>query len=79
MTVALLTYPQAAERLAVTERMMHRLVEEKRIPYVKVGKFVRFDPADLDAYIAANKTGGGEWRGTVASVRLHPRRRKQAS
>jgi hypothetical protein len=26
---------------------VRRLVAERRIPYVKVGRFVRFDPADV--------------------------------
>jgi excisionase family DNA binding protein len=36
-----------AERLCVSERFVRRLVAERRIPYVKVGRFVRFDPADV--------------------------------
>ena len=41
----------AAEHLGVSLRHVRRLVAEKRIPYVKVGHFVRFDPAELLAWI----------------------------
>jgi excisionase family DNA binding protein len=42
-----------AERLGVTQRHVRRLVAERRIPYVKVGRFVRFDPADITDWIRA--------------------------
>jgi excisionase family DNA binding protein len=41
----------AAEHLGVTVRHVRRLVAEKRIPYIKVGHFVRFDPAEVAAWI----------------------------
>ncbi|MFN8037187.1 MAG: helix-turn-helix domain-containing protein [Acidimicrobiia bacterium] len=40
-----------AERLGVTERHVRRLVAERRIPFVKVGRFVRFDPTDVAAWL----------------------------
>lgn len=43
-----------AERLGTTERWVRRAVAERRIPFVKVGRHVRFRPADLDAFIEAN-------------------------
>jgi excisionase family DNA binding protein len=46
-----LSYAQAAERLNVTQRYVRHLVAEKRIPYLKVGRLVRFDPADLDRFL----------------------------
>lgn len=42
----------AAEWLGVGERMVRRLVAEKRIRYVKVGALVRFRPGDLDEFLA---------------------------
>ncbi|MDP9331806.1 MAG: excisionase family DNA-binding protein [Actinomycetota bacterium] len=49
----LLDIGAVAERLCVTERHVRRLVAECRIPYVKVGRFVRFDPADVADSIGA--------------------------
>ena len=48
-----LTLGEAAEYLNVNERYMRRLVSERRIPYLKVGRLLRFSPADLDAFIEA--------------------------
>ncbi|MEM1334419.1 MAG: helix-turn-helix domain-containing protein, partial [Actinomycetota bacterium] len=39
----MLGVPQLAERLGTTERFVRRLVCERRIPFFKVGKYVRFD------------------------------------
>ncbi len=41
----------AAVRLSVTPRFVRRLVTERRIPYFKVGKFIRFDPLELDLWL----------------------------
>ena len=47
----LLTVNDTAERLSVTPRFVRRLVAERRITFHRVGKFIRFDPADVDALI----------------------------
>jgi excisionase family DNA binding protein len=47
----LLTIDQLAERLGVSTRHVRRLVAEKRVPYLKVGWFVRFDPADVATWL----------------------------
>ena len=41
----------AADRLGVSVRYVRRLVAERRIPYVKLGHYLRFDPAELDEWI----------------------------
>lgn len=43
----LLSVPEVADRLGVGERFVRRLVEERRIRYYKVGKFVRISESDL--------------------------------
>ena len=40
-----------AELLGVTPRHVRRLVAERRIPFFKVGRFVRFDPGELDLWL----------------------------
>jgi len=42
-----------AERLGVTERFVRRLVAERRVPFLKIGKFVRFDPRAVDSWLEA--------------------------
>ena len=48
--VVLLSVPEAAEYLTVTERYMRRLVAQRLIRYRKVGRLIRFELADLNAY-----------------------------
>ena len=40
-----------AELLGVSERFVRRLVDERRIPFFKVGKFIRFSPDELRTWI----------------------------
>ena len=51
----LLTVDQAADRLGTTPRFIRRLRTERRIPVVKLGKHIRIDSNDLDAYITASR------------------------
>jgi excisionase family DNA binding protein len=48
---ALLNIEQAGERLGVSVRHMRRLVSERRIPYVKWGHLLRFDPKEIDEWL----------------------------
>jgi excisionase family DNA binding protein len=48
---ALLDIAGVAKRLAVTERFVRRLVFERRIPFLKIGHFVRFDPSEIERWI----------------------------
>jgi excisionase family DNA binding protein len=50
----LLTVEQAAERLGTTARFPRRLIAERRIAFVKVGRHVRITESALDAYIDGN-------------------------
>lgn len=43
------------------ERPIRRWVAEGKIPYVKLSRFVRFDPDDLDAWIAKNRREPLNW------------------
>ena len=51
----LLTVGQAAEYLRTGERFVRRLVSERRLPYVKLGKYVRIERAALDAFIESGR------------------------
>lgn len=44
---------QLAAVLGTNTRMPRRLVYERRIPYVKVGRLVRFRMSDVEEYLAA--------------------------
>jgi excisionase family DNA binding protein len=49
----LLTVGEAAERLGTTVRFPRRLIAERRIRYVKVGRHVRIPERAIDEWIAA--------------------------
>jgi excisionase family DNA binding protein len=51
----LLKPEEAAERLNVSLRFIRRLCHERRLPYTKVGKYVRFDADELEAWITAQR------------------------
>lgn len=62
----LLNIDQAAERLGTSPRFVRRLVAERRLTFVRVGRYVRIEPADLDAFIDA-----GRVEPFVVPVRYH--------
>jgi len=64
----LLTIDQLAEHLGVSIRHIRRLVAERRVPYLKVGWLVRFDPAEITAWLddARHPQRLGDHRGTQA-------------
>jgi excisionase family DNA binding protein len=55
----LLTVEEAAERLGTSTRFVRRLIFERRIAFVKVGRHVRIASSDLDAYIRAGRVEVG--------------------
>ena len=55
----LLDKRQVAQRLNVGPRFVERLIAEKRIVYVKVGRHVRFRASAVDAFIGQNTVVSG--------------------
>lgn len=51
----LLTVEQAAEYMNTTVRFVRRLIAERRIAFVKLGRHVRLSTSDLDAFVAAGR------------------------
>lgn len=50
----LLSVDQVAELLGTTVRFPRRLIEERRITFVKVGRHVRIPETAVVAFVAAN-------------------------
>ena len=63
----LLDMATVAAIMATSVRHIQRLVSERRIPYVKVGHFVRFDQSELVAWL--------DERRVAAHVSAYERRR----
>jgi excisionase family DNA binding protein len=61
---SLLDIHAVAQTLGVTPRHVQCLVAERRIPLLKIGRFVRFDPAALNLWLDQQR---------VEAERLAPR------
>jgi excisionase family DNA binding protein len=53
------TIPEAAKQMGVGERMVRRLIAERRIEFIKVGRHVRISGEAIQAFLEA---------GTVARI-----------
>jgi excisionase family DNA binding protein len=58
----MLTVPQAADLLHTSERFVRRLIAERRIEFVRVGRHVRIRESALIAFVVA---------GTVEPLTAH--------
>jgi len=47
----LLSIKQTAEYTGLSPHTLYTMVSQRRIPYVKVGRLVKFDPAILERWI----------------------------
>lgn len=55
MPELLLPIDEAADRIGMSVRHLRRLVSDRRIRHYRLGRSLRFDPADLAAYVAAGR------------------------
>ena len=55
MESSLLDVDEAAERLGVPPRFVRRLVAERRIAFCKIGRYVRFEPSEVEAFIESGR------------------------
>ncbi|HEY3732349.1 MAG TPA: helix-turn-helix domain-containing protein [Streptosporangiaceae bacterium] len=64
----LLTVDAAAERLSTSVRFVRRLIAERRIEFVKVGRHVRITESALAEFVQAGRvqpmTAADVWRNT---------------
>ncbi len=51
----LLAVPQVAELLSVRPEHVYRLVAQRRIPFLKLGRLLRFERCRVDAWIASGR------------------------
>lgn len=68
-TGALLTVEAAAERLSTSPRFIRRLIAERRIEFVRIGRHVRISESALADFIEAGKVSPL----TAAKLRLNLR------
>ncbi len=60
-----ITYDEAASLVNLSKRTLEKLVAERLISAIKIGRSVRFDPGLLKAELleryAVSKSGNGNW------------------
>jgi excisionase family DNA binding protein len=64
----LLTLKQVAEQLNVNERHVRRLVFERRIPFLKWGHLLRFDPVEVEQWLHQARVAPDEPRVSTDSA-----------
>ena len=47
----LLTYKEAAQKLHIAETTLRAWVSQKKIPYLKLGRVVRFDLEEMERWL----------------------------
>lgn len=62
----LLTVEAAADRMGTSVRFVRRLIAERRIGFIKLGRLVRIAESDVDVFIEAGRmpaiTSSDGWR-----------------
>lgn len=53
--VRLINVADAAEFLSVSVSTLYGWIYQRRIPFVKIGRLVRFDIGDLEQFIQSNR------------------------
>ena len=50
-----LSVEEVAERFGVAPSWVYKQAEARRIAYYRVGRYLRFDPVDIDAYVRRHR------------------------
>jgi excisionase family DNA binding protein len=58
----LLDTAEAAKLLQMGKRTVQELTAERKLAFIKIGRSVRFDPADLRAFVEANRIKAAGWK-----------------
>jgi excisionase family DNA binding protein len=58
----ILTVPQVARYLKISRSKAYYLVQQKKIPYIRIGRNVRVREADLEKWIESNLIVNGQIR-----------------
>ena len=67
----LLSIPEVAEFLNISSWQVRRLVWRGDLPAVRIGRLVRLDREDLDAYVTNQKCrNGSEAEHTISATRI---------
>ena len=51
------TVKNLADKLAITPLTVYRLVEQGKLPAVRIGRSIRFQPGDIEAFLETVRVG----------------------
>ena len=71
---SMLDIDAVAARLGVSVRHVRRLVNERRIPYHKWGRLLRFDPVDVETWLKRSRVDTTVTPGEQLRARKNGRR-----
>ena len=64
--IQLLTTNEAAARLGIGKRTIQELIASRKLTFIKFGRNVRFDTADLAVFAEKNRVKAIGWKGGAA-------------
>lgn len=64
-TDRLLDTTETARFLGMGKRTVQELVADRKLAFVKIGRSIRFAPADLAAFVEANRVKAIGWKGAA--------------
>jgi len=76
---SLLDVDELAERLNISVRHVRRLVAERRVPYLKVGHLLRFEPAAIEAWVEGLTACTGTVEGPQVTMAIKSRSRRRSA
>lgn len=62
-TDRLLDTLETARFLGMGKRTVQELVADRKLAFIKIGRAIRFAPADLAAFVEANRVKAAGWKG----------------
>jgi excisionase family DNA binding protein len=57
LNTRLLNVAEAADQLGIASKTLYKWVESGQIPYVRIGRLIRFREADLEEWLEINLHG----------------------
>jgi excisionase family DNA binding protein len=65
MEKRLLSIAEAAQLLGMSQSFLYKLAESKSIPHLRLGRAVRFDVAQIDAWLRRHSVGEVDYAGKL--------------
>lgn len=61
LDIVLLSIAEVSQKLRIKANTLYSWVNQRKIPYLKVGRLVKFDSKDIENWLNAQKISVQEW------------------